>query len=1076
MNEIKETSKKEEENEIKELNINGKIYNVNCYIEKDKIVVEIESDSGKYSNQYVLEQLQKFKVFKMSEDINEALNDLKEMFDGVVLIEEKNNSLDIALPHKKGDVKFLLTEIDDKVDITYDNLSSKMKEKIDNNELVLGIDLGTTFSCASVMIDKYIIVIRNSLGSTTTPSFIAFINKEEAYVGELSKLLPSNAKNIIYNTKRLIGKNFEDTEIQELMQNLSFKLINEEESHLLKIKLNFNNEKDEKSVKSKKSDKKKSKKKKEKKEEEEKENEEEINDEFYPEQICSLILKKIVKDSEFYLSQKIGKNIEIKNCVITVPAYFNQKQREATLNSAKIIGLNVKTMINEPTAASLAYGYKSKGNADKNIIVIDFGGGTLDITLLRYRKDENAIYCDVKETYGDTHFGGEDFDKILMAKCKEECLRIDSGATDSLIYREKFHGIRLKRACERAKIKLSKMNETQIHLENYIQYKTFDFKITKDKFIEYCQDLFKKFEKILNDFMVKSGMNKNNIHEVILIGGSTLIPKIKEIIRNKFNNSKINDHLDPKEVVAMGACIRGAKFLDLPSVKDIKLFDVTNLSLGIREANDKFARIIKRSSKIPCGNTQRFKTFKDNQVTVLVEIFEGEGEEKCNENNLLLDKFKIHGLPKKKAGEVKIEVNFQIKDNSILEVKAWEKDNKENKNEIKIKKLYDLDIEFLGHMINQISFVDNIDYNNIKFSIIESEEKIVELKNKKHPDKEGIKDSNKFILGKIGEFLAKINVHSNLYISFIKYYFNKICEYYQFFDSKKNDDLNDFNNIKENVKMIFEKIYFINPDLIFEIIEEFVDQDELYKSFIDFILKSYWDKINLIFYQSAPILKDKNNKMYSKALLEFEEAEKLSDICIQLLDKFNLNQNNSNYITIKDLKNLKLKIKVRKEIIKSRSKGFFKRLFSSSNTDELNILYDDYSKSESIDKDDLQELKTIIGKKETANTNEQNNEDFERDFEKGQIFMEWLNAVMYDIVDREIPNIFTRILTDFPYCKKEDEDRMWDDFHVYKSKEMTLDDYLIKIKGCYENLLYDESISDIKKEIYNMIFMFLNSL
>ena len=385
-------------------------------------------------------------------------------------------------------------------------------------------------------------------------------------------------------------------------------------------------------------------------------------------------------------------------------------------------------------------------------------------------------------------------------------------------------------------------------------------------------------------------------------------------------------------------------------------------------------------------------------------------------------------------------------------------------------------IDFLGHIINQISFVDNKDYNNIKFSIIESEEKIVELKNKNNPDTEGIKDSSKFILGKIGDFLSRTNVHSNLYISFIKFYFNKICEYYKCYDSKKNDDINDFNTIKEYVKNIFEKIYFINPDLIFEIIEEFVDLDDLYKSFIDFILKSYWDKINIIFYQSAPIFKDKNSKMYSKVLLEFEEADKLSDIGIQLMEKFNLNQNNNMNITIKDLKILKLKIKVRKEIIKSRSKGFFKRLFSSSNTEELNTLYDDYSKSESIEKDDLQELKIIIGKKETDNKNEQNNEDFERDFEKGQIFMEWLSAVMYNIDDREIPNIFTRILTDFPYCKKEDEDRMWDDFHVYKSKEMSLDDYLRKIKGCYENLLYNENISDIKKEIYNMIFMYLNSL
>ena len=207
-----------------------------------------------------------------------------------------------------------------------------------------------------------------------------------------------------------------------------------------------------------------------------------------------MILKKIIQDSEFYLSKKIGKEIKIENCVITVPAYFNQKQREATLNSAKIIGINVKSMINEPTAASLAYGFNSKGNADKEIIVIDFGGGTLDITLLKYIKDKNGIYCDILGTYGDTNFGGEDFDKILMEKCKQ---KFSDSKNESIEYKDKLNSVKLKRACERAKIKLSKFKETKIHLENYVQYQSFDFSLTKEDFIEYCKELFDKFEKIL---------------------------------------------------------------------------------------------------------------------------------------------------------------------------------------------------------------------------------------------------------------------------------------------------------------------------------------------------------------------------------------------------------------------------------------------------------------------------------------------------------------------------------------------------------------------------------------------------
>ena len=211
------------------------------------------------------------------------------------------------------------------------------------------------------------------------------MNKNEAYVGELAKLLPSNERNVVFNIKRLLGKNIEDNEIKKLKKKLPFSLKKDEKYNLLKISLSFMD----------------------------KENKEE-KEEFYPEQICALILKKIVKDSEFYLTKKIGKKITIKNSVITVPAYFNKKQREATKYTAEILGLKVQTMINEPTAASLAYAFESLENTEKRIIVIDFGGGTLDITLLRYKKDENAVYCDVKFTYGDTNFGGEDFDNILI--------------------------------------------------------------------------------------------------------------------------------------------------------------------------------------------------------------------------------------------------------------------------------------------------------------------------------------------------------------------------------------------------------------------------------------------------------------------------------------------------------------------------------------------------------------------------------------------------------------------------------------------------------------------------------------
>ena len=853
-----------------ELKKNEKIYKIHNYIDGDKLVMEIENDASEYSNQYEFQKLQEFKYFRMSENLNEALNDMKTLlidYVDEISIELKGNNLELIIPHKKGDMKFLLNQIDDNINISYDNLSPEMKKIIDKNELILGIDLGTTLSCASVMIDKNIIMIRNSLGSTTTPSFIAFLSKNEVYVGELAKLLPSNARNIIYNTKRLLGKNFDEKEIKELINSLSFKLKNHQETNLLQIELDFNEEDESTDGKSKKE--------KRRKTQEEIAKEEEEKRYFFPEQICALILKKIVKDSEFYLSKKIGKEIQIKNCIITVPAYFNQKQREATLNSAKIIGLNVKTMINEPTSASLAYGYNNKGNAEKEIIVIDFGGGTLDITLLKYTKNEEGIYCNVLSTYGDTNFGGEDFDRILMAKCKEKFL--EQNPNNTFAFREKLNNVRLKRACERAKIKLSDLEETKIHLENYIQYQSFDFSLRKEEFIEYCKDLFDKFEKILKEFLNKSKTNKDNIDEVILIGGSTLIPKIKEIIANKFNKSKITCHLNPKEVVAMGAAIRGAISLKLSSIEEIQLFDVTNLSLGIKENDNNFDVLIKRSSKLPCEKIKQYKTQNDNQTMVLIEIYEGEDETISSGNNLLLGKFKLVGLPKKKQGDVKVKVKFKINENSILEVTAWEKENEMNRNQIKIEKLFNLDLDSLYHKLGELFFVENKEYDKIKFEIIELEEKVNKQKTQKKINVEALKLLNKNIITKIGNFLKGIKDYSNLHISYIKYYFNKICEYYQDNKRKSNDDINDLNNIKENIKLIFEAI---NSELIYEIIEEFVDFDEVYKSCIDFMLKIYYAKINAIFFSSNLVKKEKKSSIVQKTLKELSEGIKLADICI----------------------------------------------------------------------------------------------------------------------------------------------------------------------------------------------------
>jgi len=454
----------------------------------------------------------------------------------------------------------------------YDHLPDKMKAIIDNDQLILGIDLGTTSSCASVMIDNDIIMIRNSLGSTTTPSFISFINRNEICVGEMAKLLPSDERNIVYQIKRLMGKSFKEEEVDEYMKNFQFNFKKDKNTDLLKIELtaknkidkkekideiNINNEiKEEKEINinigikeeneiiinTELKEENKININNEIKDENEIninneiKDEDEIIEEFYPEQLCSLLLKKIIDDSEYYLTKKIGKNIKIKNCVLTVPARFNQRQREATLNSAKIMGLNVKTMINEPTAAILPYAYNILHSIEKEfIVVIDFGGGTLDLTLLKLEKDEESIYCDILSTYGDTNLGGEDFDKILMDKCIEKCDKNSSNR--NTIFSDKAinqpHNIRLKRACERAKIRLSYLDSTEIYLENYLPNESIKFPITKANFIKYCKKLFDKFERIIDEFFERSEIKKNRINEVITIGGTTLIPKIREIINKK---------------------------------------------------------------------------------------------------------------------------------------------------------------------------------------------------------------------------------------------------------------------------------------------------------------------------------------------------------------------------------------------------------------------------------------------------------------------------------------------------------------------------------------------------------------
>ena len=473
---------------------NDKTYNLKIYIRFLAIIFELESLDKNYSNSFSFRDLLKISKYFLQddeqEDIYTAFSDLKDLLNGDISINEESTSVNFIIYFKKKEIKFVLIW-NKEVNINYNSLSNQMKSLIDSNELILGIDLGTTYSSASIILDDKIIVIENSLGKRTTPSFVLFLyekeekkeeEKNKVCVGELAKLQPSYKKNIIYNSKRLIGKNINDIEIQSIKQNLAFEIKEDNAYNLLKIKVN--------------------------------------EDEYYPDQISGMILKKIVSDSEYHLSKLIWKTIKIKNSVITAPAYFNHKQRKAILNAANIINLNVKRIINEPTAASLAYLYKNLANIEKNIIVFDFGGGTFDITLLYLKQSEYGSYCDIQCTGGDPNFGGEDFDDILMQKCIESIKNVkNENNIDFDLDKKLFQNIRLKRACENAKIKLSKLDETRIFLEEHLPSVGIDFISTREKFEEYCQPLFEKFETIIDNFLRDNKVDKSNISEVIPIGG-----------------------------------------------------------------------------------------------------------------------------------------------------------------------------------------------------------------------------------------------------------------------------------------------------------------------------------------------------------------------------------------------------------------------------------------------------------------------------------------------------------------------------------------------------------------------------